>query len=65
MNKRLISMDLISGTTIVTGTGITIPELSTGIASIMMGGEHLLISLQVLKETSRRKIDKMLLEKLR
>ncbi len=65
MNKRLITMGLISGTVIVTGIGIAIPEPSMGIASMVMGGTSLTIALQVYRETAKRKIDKMILEELR
>ncbi len=65
MNKRLITMGLISGTAIVTGLGIALPELYTGIASMVMGGASLSMALQVYRDSAKRKINKMLLEELR
>ena len=65
MNKRLITMVLISGTVMLTGIGIVYPELSVGIGSVMMGGTSIYFALQVLKESARRKIDKVILEDLR
>lgn len=65
MNKKLIAMGLISGTVMFTGIGIVFPELSVGIGSMMMGGASLVFALQVLKESARRKIDKMILQELR
>lgn len=65
MNKRLITMGLISGTVMLTSIGIVFPELSVGIGSVMMGGTSIGFALQVLKESARRKIDKMILEDLR
>ena len=41
MNNRLITIGLISGTAIVTGLGFALPELYTGIASMVMGGASL------------------------
>ena len=58
-------MGLISGTVMLTGIGIVSPELSVGIASMMMGGTSIGFALQVLKESARRKIDKVILEDLR
>ena len=65
MNKRLITTVLISGTVMLTGIGIVYPELSVGIGSVMMGGTSIVFALQVLKESARRKIDKVILEDLR
>ena len=65
MNNRLITIGLISGTAIVTGLGFALPELYTGIASMVMGGASLVMALQVYKESERRKISKMILEELR
>jgi len=65
MNNRLITIGLISGTAIVTGLGIALPELYTGIASMVMGGVSLAMALQVYKDSARRKINKMILEELR
>ena len=65
MNKKLITMGLISGTGMFTGIGFVFPELSVGIGSVIMGGTSIGISLQVLKEAAKRKIDKMILEELR
>ena len=65
MNKRLITMGLISGTAIVTGLGIALPELYTGIASMVMGGASLSMALQVYRDSAKRKINKMLIEELR
>lgn len=58
-------MGLISGTAIVTGLGIAFPDLYTGIASMVMGGASLSIALQVFNDSTKRKINKMLLEELR
>ena len=65
MNKRLITTVLISGTVMIIGIGIVYPELSVGIGSVMMGGTSIYFALQVLKESAKRKIDKMILEDLR
>jgi hypothetical protein len=65
MNKRLITMGLISGTAIVTNLGIALPELYTGITGMGLGGASLSIALQVYKDSAKRKINKMLLEELR
>jgi hypothetical protein len=65
MNKRIITMILISGTVMLTGIGIVYPELSVGIGSVMMGGTSIVFALQVWKESAKRKIDKMILEDLR
>jgi len=65
MNKILITMGLISGTVMIIGIGIVYPELSVGIGSVMMGGTSIVFALQVLKESAKRKIDKMVLEDLR
>ena len=65
MNKKLITTGLISGTVMFTGIGIVFPELSVGIGSVMMGGASIGFALQVLKESAKRKINKMLLEELR
>ena len=65
MNKRLITMGLVSGTAIVTGLGIVLPDLSTGIASMAIGGASLWMALQVYKDSAKRKINKMVLEELR
>ena len=48
MNKKLITMDLISGTVVFTGVGTLFPDLSVGIGSALMGGTSLGIALQVL-----------------
>jgi hypothetical protein len=65
MNKKLITMGLISGTLMLTGIGFVFAELSIGIASMIMGGTSIVFALQVLKESARRKIDKVILEDLR
>ncbi len=65
MNKKLITMGLISGAGMFTGIGIIVPELSVGIGSVIMGWTSIVFSLQVLKEATKRKIDKMILEELR
>ena len=65
MNKKLITMVLISGTVMSTSIGFVFPELSIGIASMMMGGTSIVFAMQVLKESARRKIDKVILEDLR
>jgi hypothetical protein len=65
MNKKLITVGLISGTAIVTSIGIVFPELYTGIASMVMGGTSMSMALQVYKASARRKISKMLLQELR
>lgn len=65
MNKILITIGLISGTAIVTGLGIALPELYTGIASMVMGGASLSMALQVYRDSAKRKINKMILEELR
>jgi hypothetical protein len=65
MNKKLITMGLIGGTALVTGIGIALPELYTGIASMGIGGASLISALQVYKDSARRKINKMLLQELR
>ena len=65
MNKKLITISLISGTVMFTGVGIVIPELSIGIGSLLMGGTSLGFALQVLKESAKRKIDKTILQELR
>jgi hypothetical protein len=55
MNKRTITMGMIGGTAVVTGIGIALPELHTVIASMAMGGASLYSTLQVYKDTSRKK----------
>lgn len=65
MNKKPITMGLISATAIVTGLGIAFPELYTGIVSMVIGGASLSMALQVYKESARRKINKLVLEELR
>lgn len=66
MNKKLITtISLISGTVMLTGMGIVKPELSIGIGGLMMGGASLVLALQVLKESAKRKIDKIILQELR
>lgn len=65
MNKILITMGLIGGTAIATSIGIALPELYTSIASMAMGGASLTMTLQVYKESARKKISKMVLEELR
>lgn len=65
MNKKLITISLISGTIMFTGIGIVMPELSIGIGSLLMGGTSLGFALQVLKESAKRKIDKTILQELR
>ena len=65
MNKKLITISLISGTGMFTGIGIVMPELSIGIGSLLMGGTSLGFALQVLKESAKRKIDKTILQELR
>jgi hypothetical protein len=58
-------MGLICGTVIVTSIGIVFPELYAGIASMVMGGTSMSMALQVYKASTRRKINKMLLQELR
>ncbi len=65
MNKKSITVGLISGTVMLAGIGFVFPELSIGIASMIMGGTSIVFALQVLKESARRKIDKVILEGLR
>ena len=65
MNKKLITISLISGTIMFTGIGIVMPELSIGMGSLLMGGTSLGFALQVLKESAKRKIDKTILQELR
>ena len=65
MNKKSITVGLISGTVMLAGIGFVFPELSIGIASMIMGGTSIVFALQVLKESARRKIDKVILEDLR
>jgi hypothetical protein len=65
MNKKLITMGLISGAVMSTSIGFVFPELSIGIASMMMGGTSIVFAMQVLKESARRKIDNVILEDLR
>ena len=65
MNKKSITMVLISGIVMLTSIGFVFPELSIGIASMIMGGTSIVFALQVLKESARRKIDKVILEDLR
>jgi len=65
MNKKLVTMVLISGTALVTSLGITLPELYTGIASVAIGGASLSMALQVYKESAQRKINRWVLEELR
>ena len=66
MNKKLITtISLISGTVMLTGIGIVKPELSIGIGGLMMGGASIVLALQVLKESAKRKIDKIILQELR
>jgi hypothetical protein len=65
MNKKSITVGLISGTVMLAGIGFVFPELSIGIASMIMGGPSIVFALQVLKESARRKIDKVILEGLR
>lgn len=65
MNRRLVTMVLIGGATIITGMGIVLPDLYLGITSMLMGSTSLYSALHVFKESERRKIDKVILEKLR
>jgi hypothetical protein len=65
MNKRPITMGLKGATAVVTGFGIALPELFTGIASMGLGGTSLFSALQVYKDSARKKINKMLLQELR
>lgn len=65
MNKKTITIGLISGTAIVTGLGIVLPELYTGIASMGIGGLSLFMALQVYNDSAKRKISKLVLEELR
>ena len=66
MNKKLITtISLISGTVMLTGIGIVKPELSIGIGGLMMGGASLASALQILKESAKRKIDKIILQEFR
>jgi len=65
MNKKLITVGLISGTVMFTSIGFIFPELSIGIGSMIMGGISIGFALQVLKESARGKIDKLILEDLR
>jgi len=65
MNKKLITVGLISSTVMFTSIGFIFPELSIGIGSMIMGGISIGFALQVLKESARGKIDKLILEDLR
>jgi len=65
MNKKLITVGLISSTVMFTSIGFIFPELSIGIGSMIMGGVSIGLALQVLKESAKRKIDKLILEDLR
>jgi hypothetical protein len=65
MNKRRVTIVLIGGATIITGMGIVLPDLYLGITSMLMGSTSLCSALHVFKESERRKIDKVILEKLR
>jgi len=65
MYKKLIDMGLVSGAALVTIFGIILPELYMGIASRGMGMTSLYSALQVYRDSAKRKINKMLLEKLR
>lgn len=65
MNKKTITIGLISGTAIVTSLGIILPEWYTGIASIGIGGLSLSMAVQVYKDSAKRKISKLILEDLR
>jgi hypothetical protein len=65
MNKKLITISLISGTVMFTGIGIVMPELSIGMGSLLTGGTSLGLALQVLKESAKRKINKTILQELR
>lgn len=65
MNKKLVTMVLISGTAVVTSLGIALPGLYTGIASMAIGGASLSMALQVYKESAQRKISRLVLEELR
>jgi hypothetical protein len=65
MNKKLITVGLISGTVMFTSIGFIFPEPSIGIGSMIMGGISIGLALQVLKESARGKIDKLILEDLR
>lgn len=66
MNKKLITtIGLIPVTIMFVGIGIVIPELSVGIGSLVMGGASVGFALQVLKESAKRKIDKLILQELR
>ena len=65
MYKKIVTMGLIVGTAIVTGLGIIFPELYTGIASMVIGGASLSMALQVYNDSTKRKINKMVLEELR
>ena len=65
MNKKLITVGLISGTVMFTSIGFIFPEPSIGIGSMIMGGTSIGFALQVLKESAKGKIDKLILEDLR
>lgn len=66
MNKKLITtIGLILVTIMFVGIGIVIPELSVGIGSLVMGGASVGFALQVLKESAKRKVDKLILQELR
>ncbi len=65
MNKRLITIGLISGTVIVSSMGIAIPKPSMGIANMAMESSSLSIALQVFKESAKRKMGKLNLEEHR
>ena len=65
MNKKLITVGLISSTVMFTSIGFIFPEPSIGIGSMIMGGISIGFALQVLKESARGKIDKLILEDLR
>lgn len=54
---------MICGLAIFPPLGVVLPELF-GIGSILMGGTLLGFSLHILKESAKRKIDKLILEEL-
>lgn len=65
MNKKLITtIGLIPVTIMFVGIGIVIPELSVGIGSLVMGGVSVRFALQVLKESTKRKVDRLILQEL-
>lgn len=65
MNKRLITMGLIAGTALISGIGTMYPNIFVGIASMTIGATSLALAFHVLKESAKRRIDKIILNDLR